>query len=76
MKEVISKRPPRCFTKLMRARGDFAARRLGDIAVNKYGRVTHKQGGPHEHAWIPGADIEVCVKCGMTRPKSTNPSPT
>lgn len=67
----ITKRPPRCFTKLMKAAGDLKAGSLGDIAGGKTGHFTHAAWGRHEHTWIPGHEIEVCTKCGTTRPKQS-----
>ena len=67
----MSKRPPRCLTRLMKARGDLGAVPLGDMVESGTAEFTHATWGRHEHCWIPGADIEVCTKCGKTQPKGT-----
>jgi len=55
----------------MKARGDLGAVPLGDMVESGTAEFTHATWGRHEHCWIPGADIEVCTKCGKTQPKGT-----
>lgn len=67
----LTKRPHRQFTKSHKASGALRAGTLGDIQNKKTKFEDHfiKPWSKHEHSWIPGTDIEVCTKCGTSRPK-------
>ena len=66
----ITSLAPRFITKSMKTSGALRSLSFCDVAGAKTGKFTHSQRGPHQHTWIPGWDIEVCTKCGMTRDKS------
>jgi hypothetical protein len=66
--EQLSKRPPRAITKLMKHSGALAAHSLGDLKGPSTGHFTHQQNGRHICTFIKGAEIQVCTKCGATKP--------
>lgn len=53
-----------------RTSGALRAGSLGDIVGGKTGGFTLKQNGRHQHSWISGHEVQVCTKCGFTRPKA------
>lgn len=71
--ESLTKRQPRAITRLMKYSGALVAQSLGDVVCDKKdGKFEKLPWNCHDHSWIPGTDIEVCTKCGMTRAKAAS----
>lgn len=68
-RESLTKRPPRINNRAKRD-GSLAALSLAEIQANKrrHGFFTPKQCSYGQHCFIPGADNDVCTKCGFTKP--------
>lgn len=72
MGESLTKRPARQFTKLVKAGGSLRAGSLGDIQVKKVEKHFRTRPWNCDHNWIPGAQIEICTNCGISKSQEDN----